>query len=222
MQRCLLEHGIESHVVSVPVLAPSRDFTRRPSREPTFLYCGRLSREKGVAVLLRAFGRLLEKGVSSARLRIAGDGAEAAALKSLAANLGLSDAVSFLGWQRLDGVERELSSAWACVAPSIWAEPQGLTAVEAMVRGVPVIASETGGFGENVRHGATGLLFPNGDEEALAGALHKAAVGAVFPEHTLRAEHVRATAELFSVDRHVQLMREILAGAAGTKGEGRR
>jgi glycosyltransferase involved in cell wall biosynthesis len=59
------------------------------------------------------------------------------------------------------------------VAPSLWQEPFGLVAVEAMAAGKPVIASRTGGLADIVRDGESGLLVPPGDAPALAAALER-------------------------------------------------
>ena len=107
-------------------------------------------------------------------------------------------------------MERELEVAWASVAPSLWAEPLGLVAMEASVHGVPVIATAAGGFCETVEDGRTGLLFPRGDQDALLDCLRVVASGsAVFP--TAAAAQM---AERFSVSRHVSVMRRIFGEAA--------
>lgn len=61
--------------------------------------------------------------------------------------------------------------ASVAVVPSVWHEALGLVAVEAMTAGSPVVASDVGGLREVVHHGATGLLVPPGDADALARAL---------------------------------------------------
>jgi glycosyltransferase involved in cell wall biosynthesis len=53
-----------------------------------------------------------------------------------------------------------------------------------------VVASRTGGFGETVDHGVSGLLFPNGDEDALVEALESIAASRAFPEHVLGREEI--------------------------------
>lgn len=139
-------------------------------REPTAVYAGRLTREKGVDVLVRAFA-LVRKRVPSARLMIAGRGREQEALKLLVQDLGLEDAVSMPGHLRSDELEARSQSAWVQVVPSRWAEPFGLVAAEAMMRGRAVIASAMGGLQEIVEHGRTGFLIPPDDPEALAERL---------------------------------------------------
>jgi glycosyltransferase involved in cell wall biosynthesis len=130
--------------------------------EPTASFAGRLVPEKGVAVLLRAFA-----GVPNGRLLIAGDGPERASLENLTVQLGLAARVRFLGWLGAAELERELRGSWAHVAPSLWAEPFGFVAAEAMMRGTAVIASDTGGLAEIVQDGKTGFLVPPNDVPAL-------------------------------------------------------
>ena len=123
--------------------------------------------------------------------------------------LGIGDSVRFLGWLSPEEVQSELAEAWACVVPSVWAEPQGLVALEAILRGVPVIASATGGLAEIVEDKRSGLLFPNGDERALLDCLRAIAAGSLFPAHTLCPEVVTKAAEQFSIEQHVRWIRGV-------------
>jgi glycosyltransferase involved in cell wall biosynthesis len=166
-------NGIAADAIPLPVPAPAPGFRRAPSREPLFLYCGRLDWEKGVDLLLRAFGKVVAAR-PTARLRILGGGPRQQALEVLAENLGISGAVRFDGRVSFGEVETALSQAWALLAPSIWPEPLGLTAIEAITRGVPAITSAGGGFAETVEPGVSGSLVPNGDEAALAECVIRA------------------------------------------------
>jgi glycosyltransferase involved in cell wall biosynthesis len=210
MQRELATAGIDAQWSPWPIEAPSADFRRRPATDPLFVCSGRLSREKGVTTLVSALARVRSAG-TPARLRLVGDGPERPALERLAGQLGVSDAVEFTGWLAADRVEPQLADAWALVAPSIWAEPLGLTALEAIVRGVPVIASRIGGFSETVDDGVTGMLFPNGDAAALAECLTAVATGralvAGVPDAT--RERLQSTHDL---DRHVVWLRALFEG----------
>jgi glycosyltransferase involved in cell wall biosynthesis len=163
-------NGITAEAIPLPVPPPAPGFVRIPSPVPLFLYCGRLDPEKGVDLLLHAFARVLRRR-PAARLRILGDGIRRPALESLAVELGIRDAVRFDGRVSFAEIEVALTGAWALVAPSIWAEPLGLTAIEAITHGVPAITSASGGFAETVEHGISGYLVANGDEGALANCL---------------------------------------------------
>jgi glycosyltransferase involved in cell wall biosynthesis len=97
------------------------------------------------------------------------------------------------------------------MAPSLHAEPLGLVALEALVGGVPVIASAAGGFGETVQDGVSGLLFPNGDEAALVRRLEAVALRRMFPSRRIPDEVVRRVSEAHDLKRHVGRLRQIYA-----------
>ena len=212
VQRELEQNGVQSEHLTLPVAAPGRSFSRRPAAHPLFVYCGRLDRTKGLPLLLHAFARL-RTTVPAAQLRIVGAGPERAMLEQLVQTLDLSSAVTFRGWVAPAEVEGELVDAWSVVVPSLWAEPLGLVALEAVVRGVPVIASGRGGLGEVVEHGSSGLLFPNGDEAELVRHLQAIARGEAFPSHSLPNAVSARAAERHSPSRHIdhllRIFREI-------------
>jgi glycosyltransferase involved in cell wall biosynthesis len=205
MQQQLARYGIASTYLELPVALPGRAFRRRPSRDPHFVFCGRLSVEKGALLLVRAFARMHSR-MPLARLTFVGDGPLRAEVEAAVRAGDLQDAVTFTGWLSPNGVDRQLESAWALVAPSLWAEPLGMVGPEAVVRGVPVIASNTGGFAETIEDEVSGLLVPNGDEAALHLALEQVATGAVFPSHSLHPEIVARVTQSGSIDRHISLL----------------
>lgn len=207
----LARAGIESECVLLPVPQPGTDYVRMRSPEPRIVFCGRLDVEKGVDRLLRAFAKVLASN-PNAVLRIAGRGPERARLEALARDLGIVRKVAFLGWLEPSGVERELSSAWVLAAPSLWAEPLGLVALEAIVRGVPVVASELGGFAETVEEGVSGMLVPNGDIDALARALTAIVERHVFT-NGIPDQVVGRVRERHDVANHITRMREVLTEA---------
>ncbi len=212
LQRELRKAGIEAAWSPWPVELPGTTFRRARAAEPLFVFTGRLAREKGVATLLHAVARVRDQGVG-ARLRVVGDGPERPALERLTGELDLRGLIEFIGWVPLAEVEAHLSDAWALVAPSVWAEPLGLTALEAIVRGIPVIASAAGGFAETVEPGVSGLLFPNGDAGALAQCLVDVASG-----RALAAGVPIATAEALMArhhpDTHIAWLRALLSEIA--------
>jgi len=214
LQRKLAAHGIASEHLELPVAAPGGAFRRTPSRDPHFVFCGRLSPEKGAPLLVRAFARLHSQ-MPLARLTIAGDGPGRPDVEAAVRAHDLHDAVTFTGWLSQAGVDRQLESAWALVAPSVWAEPLGMVGLEAVLRSVPVIASSTGGFAETVEDELSGLLFPNGDELALHRALERVATGAAFPSHSLHSDVVARMTRLASIERHVAILRTHLHHVVG-------
>lgn len=202
-------NGIASRPIVLPVSNPGPGYERRPLDHPQFVYCGRLNREKGVLLLVRAFAKV-RTAAPDARLTFVGDGPLRMEIERLADALRIADAVAVTGWLDAAGVDRHLSTAWALVAPSLWAEPFGHVAPEAIVRSVPVVASRTGGLGETIEEGTTGLLFENGDEQALTRCLERIALGDDFPTHTLEAAAVERVAEAYGLDRHVSAIQAVL------------
>jgi len=169
VQRQLERDGIATHGVVTPGVrvTPARPPLTGP---PTVTFAGRLKPEKGADVLVRAFA-LARQRVPAARLAIAGAGSAEPALRTLVADLGLSDAVVLHGQLGDDALGRVLDDGWVHAVPSRWPEPFGLTATEAMMRGTAVVASEVGGLADIVLHERTGLHVPPGDVPALADAL---------------------------------------------------
>lgn len=206
MQRVLLAHEIAADWHPWPITMPDATFRRTPAPHPCFVFTGRLSREKGLETLLDAFA-VVHRERPDCRLRIVGDGPLRPGLVAQAARHGLVEAVEFTGWLPVESVEAQLADAWALVAPSRWAEPLGLTALEAAVRGIPVIASATGGLAETVTDGESGWLFANGDAAALAGCMRRVADGAgadaVPPEVVARLRRRHA------LDAHVAWLRGV-------------
>lgn len=145
--------------------AAAREALGLPREGPLLVGVGRLTGQKGWDVLLRALPRLLEAH-PSLLLALAGQGQEEAALRALAAGLGLAPRVRFLGFR--SDPERVLRAADVVVIPSRW-EGFGLVAVEALAAGRAVVASAVDSLPEVL--GQAALLVPPEDPLALAGAL---------------------------------------------------
>ena len=141
------------------------------AEHPTVAFAGRLLWEKGADVLLDAFAQVAPR-FPTARLLIAGDGPERSNIVSQIKRLQLDSHVRLLGHISRPDLEREFADAWVQAVPSRWEEPFGLVAAEALMRGTAVIASNTGGLAEFVRHNDTGILVGPQNPGALAEALH--------------------------------------------------
>lgn len=214
MRQALGREGIECEVVVYPVAPPTAAYARGPAAHPVFLYCGRLAREKGVELLLRALARL-RVGVPRSRLIVVGDGPERARLQRLAAELGVAVAVHFAGWQPPGDVQRLMGEAWALVVPSLWAEPFGLVALEAITRGLPVVASEAGGLADIVVDKVSGLTFPAGDEQTLSRHLGSIARREAFPTHVLASTVVEEVRAAHTPAQHAERLRGVYRRVLG-------
>ncbi|KJK19836.1 glycosyltransferase [Pseudomonas sp. 2(2015)] len=135
---------------------------------------GRLHPDKDQATLLRGFAQALPQLPAGARLAILGKGRLEQQLKEQAAELGIAAHVDFLG-QVPDA--RRYFRAFDAFALSSDHEPFGMVLLEAMVAGVPLLATACGGAVEVVE--GVGILFPLGDAERLGqGLQHLAALDA--------------------------------------------
>lgn len=166
----LIQEGIEPVEVVWNGIENSLSSRLPLSSPPIVVFAGRLVWEKGVDVLLQAFARVTEY-IPNAKLLIAGDGEEREKLTRQIVQLKLQQNVSLLGYVSRAQMEQYFASSWVQVVPSRWAEPFGIVAVEAMMRGTAVVASDAGGLSEIVQHGQTGFLVKTNDVEALANAL---------------------------------------------------
>ncbi len=152
-------------------IAPRGDPPPYAGIVPHLLCVGRLIPIKGHIVLLRAFAEA-RKAVPGLTLDIAGRGPLEPALKALARELGVGDAIRFVGY--VSPIQRAIEEAAVIVVPSM-GEGFGMVALEAMERARPVIAASIGGLGELVTDGETGLLVAPGEAEPLAAAIVRVA-----------------------------------------------
>ena len=124
------------------------------------IFIGRLSPEKGLRTLLKAWRNL--KGIP---LKLVGDGP---LMTEVQKEAGALPNVEVLGWREYEGTIALFKGARLLVFPSEWYETFGRVAVEAFACGVPVVASRLGAMAEIIDDGRTGLLFEPGDSRDLA------------------------------------------------------
>ena len=133
---------------------------------PVLLYAGQLIRGKGVDLLFKALAELKDiKFVC----KILGRGNDEDYLKQLAQEMGLADRIVFLGFSTKP--EEIYAGASILVIPSRWQEPFGLVGLEAFASQIPVVAFDTGGIKQWLKHRVNGILVREGDHFALAKAI---------------------------------------------------
>jgi glycosyltransferase involved in cell wall biosynthesis len=179
--------------------------------EPRLLCVGRLIPIKGHIVLLRAFAEA-RRAVPGLQLDVAGRGPLEPALRALAKELEVEDAVRFLG--HVAPIQGAIEEAAAVVVPSM-GEGFGMVALEAMERARPVIAAEIGGLGELVEEGVTGVLVPAGEAEPLARAIVRLASNLDLAAEMGKAGRRRAVEQFLQercTDRTELLYEEALNG----------
>jgi glycosyltransferase involved in cell wall biosynthesis len=168
-----------------------------------FLYVGRLSKNKNVDQLLRAFANLLKKH-PSATLEIVGDGAEQSALKELSRHLGCHDSVQWHGWKTRNELPSIYASAIACINPSS-AEGFPNIPIEALSCGCPVILSDIPPHLE-LQHiiGAKDVTcISERDKSALVSAMQQAIYTTSTASSSQYARHYRVT-QNFAADIAIQ------------------
>jgi glycosyltransferase involved in cell wall biosynthesis len=207
-----VQHGIlkrESvevifNAAELPPPAPgSRSALRRelgiPDDAPLIGTLGRLEPQKGVEHFLAA-ALLVLKARPEARFLVVGQGPLQAKLEGQARELGIAHAVRFTGWRR--DVAEVLNSLDVLALASLW-EPFGIVLAEAMLAGLPVVATSVDGIPEVVAEGQTGWLVKVGDERALADRLLELIADPLRRQSFGQAGRARALT-LFSVERMVR------------------
>lgn len=198
---------VEIIPMGVPV-GPVADIARRTAaRErwglgaaPTALFIGRLVEKKGVEYLLDA---LAAPGPAAGwRLLLAGDGPLRAALEARAAEIGLADRVTFLGFASGEDKADAFAAADAMVVPSVVssdgdAEGLPVALLEGLAAGLPCIATRESGADDILTDGVDGYLCGERDSAALAAALAGVAALSPVDEAGLRAR-ARALADSFA------------------------
>jgi glycogen(starch) synthase len=162
-----------------------------PPDDPLLMYVGRINRQKGLDVLLRALPAV-RAAHPRARLEVLGGGESREEFERLAGELGLGQAVTFLGpLPRREDVLEALQRAHVQVMPSR-AMPDGaaegspVVPKESQAVGVPLVTTDAGGTRETVPPEHRGELAPPDDPDALAAAVIR-----LLDDHDLRAERAR-------------------------------
>jgi glycosyltransferase involved in cell wall biosynthesis len=143
-----------------------------PQVDGRIVFLGRLAPKKRVSDLLRAFERVADD-YPDAEVVVVGEGPLGEELRALAADLGMTDRVTFTGRVEEDAIPRYYASAELFVLPSVW-EGHPLTLLEAWAASRPVIATEVEGIAEFVDHRETGYLVPPENPASLADAIRYA------------------------------------------------
>jgi glycosyltransferase involved in cell wall biosynthesis len=176
---------------------------------PIILFAARLVRFKGAHHLLQAVARL---GLD-VQVQLAGDGPETEPLKRCAERLGIADQVTFLGSLSPDELRERYRQATVVAVPSLFPETFNRTGPEALASGTPVVAYASGGVGEWLRAGVTGISVPVGDVPTFADALREVITGRVLSE-SVRRRGPEVAAE-FSVRRHAERVAACYEAALG-------
>ena len=158
------------HVIHNAVAIPPCPRANRADGPVNLIFAGRIVPEKGLGVLIEALGKLQD---TDWRLTVCGTGSgkDVMPLVARARQLGIDSRIDWKG--HVDNVIDEFAQADVAIAPSIWREPFGLTILEAMSQGLPVITTDNGAQREFMKDGADGILVPPSNPTALAAAISR-------------------------------------------------
>lgn len=178
VKQSLLDHGIKRDPIIIPNGIPKlepidwkavkRDRSKMQIHGPSFVYVGRISPEKSIDVVLRAFAVVLRKR-RRAKLIIIGDGPSLPSMKKLAQELGLRSAVEFMGHVDHDElIEKRVPLLGDMFVTASKTENQPMSILEAMSFGLPVVGADAKGIPELVQHEHNGMLFEADNYEEMA------------------------------------------------------
>jgi glycosyltransferase involved in cell wall biosynthesis len=212
----------DSHVISIiPNGIPEPDIVKKLHRSstehaPEFLFCGMVSEEKGVGILLEACAYLKEKGVHFS-CKIVGKAAsevEEKQFKDFIQNHQLEEIVEFTGPLYDDNKWEAYSCADVFCFPTFYsAETFPLVAIEAMMCSLPVVATDWRGLPDIVADGETGFLVPPKDAKSIAERLENLILDPDL-RRTMGAAGRRRYEENFTVEKFRNSMEEALSAVS--------
>jgi D-inositol-3-phosphate glycosyltransferase len=192
-------------------------------KDHLILQLGRIVPRKGIDTVIRGFGDLVKRGIDAKLLIVGGENqngrpvetAEHRRLKRVATEANISAYVHFMGQCGREELKYYYSAADVFVTMP-WYEPFGITPLEAMACGTPVIGADVGGIKYTVRDGENGFLVPARDEEGLARRLELLIREPLVARYMGEQGRARANAE-FTWDRVTASAADFYACVAWSK-----
>lgn len=152
-------HIFECPVEHIKNFLPEGTVYEEGTRGKYFLYFGRLSREKGIHTLIKAFSNANVEE----KLYIVGSGPEEERIRMTVKELGMEDKILLLGFKRGSELQEIVANALCVCLPSEWYENGPYSILEAQALGRPAIVSDHGGLPELVEDGRTGFISEAGN-----------------------------------------------------------
>lgn len=194
-------------ITCIPTFTASKSEVGEPKTGSYGLYFGRITEEKGVDTVVKAYERMPERSV-----KIMGDDTteEAKRLKAYIAEKKIEN-IEFVGFQAGEALERIIQDARFTLIPSIWYDNLPNTALESFQYSKPVIASNIGSLPELVQDGVNGYLFDPYKPEELAEKVKQ-----LDDDETVRtmgANSRRILEEKFAPDTHYDALMDVFGRA---------
>lgn len=173
IKESIMELSSDSKIDLLPIYVSTeaRSDNSQKNNELTILTIGRLEREKGVDVGIRAFAKMIQEGIK-ARYLIVGDGSERVDLEGLAKELKVDKYIDFVGWQ--NELAPFYSKSHIYLSTSLY-EGYGMTLVEAASHGLALVMTNTGLAGDIFVHEQSALVCEVADDKSVADALTRLA-----------------------------------------------
>lgn len=201
----------ESKIHCIPTFTTSKTQLGEPKVGSYGLYFGRISEEKGVETVVKAFEKLPDRVV-----KIMGDDTteEARRLMAYVRENNLTN-IEFLGFKAGEELEEVIKGARYTLIPSVWYDNLPNTALESFQYSKPVIASNIGSLPELVEDGVNGFLFTPGDPEALAAKVKLLDADAV--AETMGAASRARLEQRFAPEKHYDALMAVFETALQTR-----
>ncbi|MEO6915168.1 MAG: glycosyltransferase [Chitinophagaceae bacterium] len=201
-KRIFLESGIglkAAQIAIKPNFSTSK-YIPSTNNSGSFVFIGRLSEEKGISVLLKAFASLPHK------LLIAGDGPMKADVLTYARKYAN---IEYVGKLSRDEVFPFLAAGAALIFPSTWYEGMPITIIEAFASGLPVIASKIGAMEEMIVPGYNGLHFETGQTEDLKNKVNEFHALSQDQQETFRKNAYSSYLQHYTPEKNIELLLRI-------------
>ncbi len=160
--------NIEKKAVHIYNFLDVHQYNTYKEKGDYFLYVGRLSKEKGIDTLIKAFQKL-----PMLKLKIAGDGILKDSLEAYVQQNNIKN-IDFLGFLNTNEIQKVQANATFLVIPSEWYENNPMVGIEALSMGKPIIGANIGGIPELINHEKNGFLFEPKNIDDLVKTINKA------------------------------------------------
>lgn len=210
----LIRGGMEKdRVVVLPYFCPvvPRENPRPVPERPTITFIGRIAANKGQEYFIEALGQLPQtvRGVMVGNMS---DQTESG-LNAMAERFGCRDRLELRRWATREEIVQIMDETSVFIFPSLWEETLGIVGLEAMARGVPVVASDIGGVNEWLIDGVNGFSVPPKSASAIAEGVKR-----ILDSHSLMEsfglEGIRLINSKFSPAKHVKELSEVYERAS--------
>jgi glycosyltransferase involved in cell wall biosynthesis len=204
-------NGIVSRLQVLHYFCPIEPAMESPagSEVSSILFLGRVREPKGIVRFIDVLSRLPERVIGT----IVGDpdSAMRAIIEKEARRLKCWHRVKMTGWVERADVAKIVEQAGAVIFPSIWAEPFGIVGLEAMARGIPVVAFDVGGVSDWLKDGVNGFLIPRDDTRMMAERVQE-----LLSDPSLRSKFgnagISTVRSQFDLDGHIMKLLSLYEG----------